>query len=87
MAIIYTTSMDNLQDILRGRVPAEPPEVAAIKAYVRTTFDKEVGVLVREREIIISAPSAPLIASLRLRTRDIKQQCQLDERRLVFRIG
>ena len=60
--------------------------MASIKKYVQDEFKITVGVQVRERDIIISVPSAALANTLRLRGPDIKRRCQLDKR-LTFRIG
>jgi hypothetical protein len=78
--------MDSLGSILGNKGFDEPPEMAAIKDYVREEFKMAVGVLVRERDIVISVPSAALANTLRLRSPEIKQRCQTDKR-LIFRIG
>jgi hypothetical protein len=78
--------MDSLGKLLGQRDFSEPPEVTAIKHYVRSNFKTDIVVTVRPRDIVISAPSAALVNTLRLRSQDIKRQCQLDKR-LVFRIG
>lgn len=64
----------------------EPPEMASIKKYVQDEFKTAVSVLVRERDIVITVPSAALANTLRLRTPEMKRRCQLDKR-LTFRIG
>jgi len=78
--------MDSLGSILGDKDFDEPPEMASIKKYVQDEFKMVVGVQVRERDIIISVPSAALANTLRLRGPDIKRRCQLDKR-LTFRIG
>lgn len=78
--------MDSLNSILSNKDFDEPPEMASIKKYVQDEFKMAVGVQVRERDIIISVPSAALANTLRLRGPDIKRRCQLDKR-LTFRIG
>lgn len=78
--------MDSLNDILSRKDFDEPPESAAIKNYVREKFDEAVAVTIREREIIIAAPSAALAATLRMNMLDL-QRLVGDKRRLVFRIG
>ncbi|MGH7234074.1 MAG: hypothetical protein ACREF7_01340, partial [Candidatus Saccharimonadales bacterium] len=59
--------MDSLNDILSRKDFDEPPESLAIKQYVREQFDEVVAVTVRERDIIIAAPSASLANTLRMR--------------------
>jgi hypothetical protein len=78
--------MDSLNSILGRKDFDEPPEMTAIKKYVKDEFQAEVGVQVRERDIIISVPNAALANTLRLRGPDIKRRCGIDKR-LTFRIG
>jgi len=78
--------MDELANILKGRQPTQPPEIAAIKNYVLEHFKSQVAVAIRNNEIIITAPSASLANSLRLNSEDIAEVCGLS-RRLIFRIG
>lgn len=78
--------MDSLGSILGNKDFDEPPEMASIKKYVQDEFQSVVGVQVRERDIIISVPSAALANTLRLRGPEMKRRCQLDKR-LTFRIG
>jgi hypothetical protein len=78
--------MDSLDSILQHKDFDEPPEMAAIKKYVQEEFNTNVGVLVREKDIVIQVPNAALANTLRLRTPDIKQRCNTTKR-LTFRIG
>ncbi len=78
--------MDSLDNILKHKDFDEPPEMASIKKYVQDEFQTAVSVQVRDRDIVITVPSAALANSLRLRSPDIKRRCQLDKR-LTFRIG
>jgi hypothetical protein len=78
--------MDSLINILSGKNFDELPEMISIKKYVSEEFGTVVGVLVRERDIVVMVPSASLANSLRLRGPDIKRRCQLTKR-LTFRIG
>jgi hypothetical protein len=78
--------MDSLHEILAHKNFDEPPEVASIKQYARDVFRDEVHVQLKEREIIISTPSAAMANMLRLRMLDI-QKLVGTERRLVFRTG
>jgi hypothetical protein len=78
--------MDSLNDILSRKDFDEPSESLAIKQYVREQFDEAVAVTVRERDIIIAAPSAALANTLRMRILAI-QKLVGTQRRLVFRIG
>ncbi|HUY85074.1 MAG TPA: hypothetical protein VMU97_01005 [Candidatus Dormibacteraeota bacterium] len=78
--------MDALSDILHKKDFDEPPEMAAIKKYVKDEFKLDVGVQVRERDIVVIVPNAALANTLRLRGPDIKRRCQLTKR-LTFRIS
>lgn len=77
--------MDSLDNILKRKDFDEPPEMEIIKQYVQDEFKTAVGVLVRERDIVIQVPSAALANTLRLRTPDIRRRCHTDKR-LTFRI-
>lgn len=78
--------MDSLNHILALKDFDEPPEVSAIKKYVRQHFDEAVAVTVRDKEIIIATPSAALANTLRLRVVALRKVTG-DKKRLVFRIG
>lgn len=78
--------MDSLFDILSRKDYDLPPEVAAIKQYVRDEFQAEVEVLIREKDIVIAGPSAALMGSLRLHGPRI-QKAANTTKRLVFRVG
>ena len=78
--------MDSLNSILRNRDFDEPPEITSIKKYVLDEFKTEVGVQVREKDIVVNVPSAALANTLRLRGPEMKRRCQLDKK-LTFRIG
>jgi hypothetical protein len=78
--------MDSLSSILGNKDFDEPPEMSSIKKYVKDEFGIAVGVMLRERDIVIMVPSAALANTLRLRGPEIKRRCQLTKR-LTFRIG
>jgi len=78
--------MDSLSTLLGNKNFDEPPEMASIQKYVRDEFKVEVGVQVRDKDIVISVPNSALASTLRLRGPEIKRRCQLDKR-LTFRIG
>lgn len=78
--------MDDIADILRRKDFDTPPELLAIKEYVRRHYDHEVHVSQQPRSIIIAASSSALIATLRLNAPAI-QRAAKTEKRLVFRIG
>lgn len=83
----YSGGMDSLQNLLAGRTPQEPPAVRAIKAYVRTAFDRDVQVMMHDDGAIsILAANAALANAIRLRLHAIRQLVG-DDVRLSVRIG
>lgn len=78
--------MDSLNTILLDKNFDEPPEIAAIKAYVERHFQSDVGVSIQANSIIISAKSASLAGSLRMHIRQL-QAVANTEKRLILRIG
>lgn len=78
--------MDSLNSILSNKNFDEPPEVSSIKKYVQDKFKTNVAVQVRNSDIIINVPNSALANTLRLRTPEIIQRCQI-EKKLIFRIS
>lgn len=78
--------MDNLGDLLARRDMDEPPEIRAIKNYVRRHYDAEVQVTMQPHSILIAARSAGLIGSLRMNLPKL-QIAAATEKRIIFRIG
>jgi len=78
--------MDNLGDLLRQRDMDEPPEIRAIKDYVRRYYDAEVSVSLIQRGIVVSAHSAALIGSLRMNLPKL-QEAAGTNKRIMLRIG
>jgi hypothetical protein len=78
--------MDGLGDILRRRDLDQPPEVRAIKDYVRRYYEAEVQVTMQKHGIIVSARSAGLIGSLRMNLPKL-QEAAATEKRIMLRIG
>ncbi|QQS20292.1 hypothetical protein IPL85_02490 [Candidatus Saccharibacteria bacterium] len=77
--------MDEIADILSKKDFDMPPEVRAIKDYVRRHYDHEVQVTVQPRTLLIAARSAALIGTLRLNAPAL-QKAAATEKKLVFRI-
>jgi hypothetical protein len=78
--------MDGLSDILSRRDFDMPPEVRAIKDYVRRYYDSDVNVTMQPHAIVIAARSAALIGSLRLNLPKL-QAAANTEKRIILRIG
>ena len=79
--------MDDLANILRRKDFDEPPEVRAIKEYVRRYYNEaEVRVTMQQHAIIVAARSAALIGSLRLNLPKLQEAAATDKR-IMLRIG
>lgn len=78
--------MDGLGDILSRKDFDMPPEVRAIKDYIRRHYDAEVNVTVQAHAIIIAGRSAALIGTLRMNLPKLQAASGTDKR-LVLRIG
>lgn len=78
--------MDNIADILGRKDFDMPPEVLAIKEYVRRHYSHEVQVTMQQRTILVAARSSALIGTLRLNAPALQKAAGTDKR-LVFRIS
>lgn len=77
---------NSLQSILRGRVPAEPPEIKQIKSFVKERIKTDAGVVMGKNQIVITLPSAAAAGALRMHLFELQQLLTTDAR-LVIRIG
>ncbi len=78
--------MDSVSNILNQPRFAEPPEVAAIKAYISDKYRSKVQITVGPQQIIILTKSAALAGTLRMELAAI-QTAAKTKKRLVIRIG
>ncbi len=78
--------MDSIGDLLNTNQSAEPPQVAALKKYVKDNYDSKASVRVSPKYLLISAPNAAIAHKMRVDTLKITEECKLD-RRLVIHIG
>jgi hypothetical protein len=76
---------DSLASLLSRKDFDEPPEMAAIKSYVRKTFDEDCEVLVRERDIVITVSNSSLANALRLKVNELRDVAKT-KKRIIFRI-
>lgn len=79
--------MENIGDLLGKRqIPKEPDEIRLVKAYVKTEFNTDVQVALKDDTIVITVASASLANMLRLRTLQL-QAASKSRKRFVLRIG
>lgn len=78
--------MDNLQDLLSNSSFAEPPQVKAIRDYVKTQYEADCSVSVTPRLYVLSVASASLASNLQLEKNQIANNCGLDKP-LRIRVG
>lgn len=76
----------SIHDLLASRAPAEPPEIAAIKAFVSEHTKVAPKVSMGPKTITILMPNAAAAGSLRLQIYDLQQAIATDKK-LVIRIG
>lgn len=76
---------DSLFDIIARKDFDEPPEIRAIKQYVADHFQEAVEVIVRERDILVTANSAALAGTLRFHARQLQRAAKTDKR-IMLRI-
>ena len=77
---------NSIADILGKKSYDEPEEIRIIKVYVRKELQADVTVSMRDREIIIHAPSGAFASALRPHLYKIAQACNT-KKRLMIRIG
>lgn len=79
--------MENIGDLLGKRnIPQEPNEIRLVKDYVKSEFNTDVQVAVKDDTIVITVASASLANMLRLRTMQL-QAASKSRKRFVLRIG
>jgi hypothetical protein len=78
--------MDGIRDILRRKDFDEPPEIQAIKEYVRRYYDVDVKVTMQSHTIVVAARSAALIGTLRMNLPKLQAAANTDKR-IMLRIG
>jgi hypothetical protein len=78
--------MDSIFKVLKNKSPEEPPQVAALKKYVRDNHKRDIQVSVSKSHYLITVPGAALAHTLRIETAKIIEICDLDKR-LVIHIG
>ena len=79
--------MESIGDLLgRREIPREPDEIRLVKDYVKSEFNTDVQVAIKDDTIVITVASASLANMMRLRTMQL-QAASKSRRRFVLRIG
>jgi hypothetical protein len=78
--------MDSLYDLLSSKDFDEPPEIGAIKQYVRDKYQSDVGITMRERDIVVTVKSAALASRLRFDMQNMIEKTNVSKK-IVLRIG
>jgi len=76
----------DLRDILAKKDFDVPPEVQAIKDYVKRHFDAEVSITMQPHTIIVTTSSAALAGSLRMSMPKLQEAAATDKR-IMLRIS
>jgi hypothetical protein len=78
--------MDTIQDLLGKYSPKEPPEILAIKEYIRQRFNADSHVGQQGDSLVISVASGSLANTLRFHITELQAAAQTDKR-IVLRIS
>ena len=76
---------NSLADLLSNKDFDEPSEMRAIKQFVMEKYQVDVEVQIREKELIVTTPSAALANTLRLKLPELRKAAATDKR-IVLRI-
>ncbi len=80
--------MDHLASLLKNSTPQEPPQIVAIKHYVKNNHNTVVQVSIGHLGYSITVPSGGLATTLRMEQPQIRAQCHLEpNKKLFIRIG
>jgi hypothetical protein len=71
--------MDSLAQLLKNNVPEEPPQMTALKQYVKENYDEMAHVIMSRDSYVLSVPSGGLASRLHMERQDIVTACHLDK--------
>lgn len=77
---------ESLQDIIKKKSNQQPPEIAAVKLFVKDRFKVEPGVSVSKDSITILVPNSAVAGSLRMVLFELSEALVTDKK-LIIRIG
>ncbi len=75
---------DSLGSLLNGKFQ-QPPEIEALKSYIKNEYKTEAKVLITERQIIVSVPSAALAGTLQMQSPKL-QTVAGTKKRIMIRV-
>jgi hypothetical protein len=78
--------MDSIADLMQQKKPNEPPQLRALREYVKTNHGADIKTAISQFGYTITVPNAPLASTLRMETPKIRIACNLDKK-LFIRIG
>jgi hypothetical protein len=78
--------MDSLADLIINRQPQEPPELKALRDYVKVNHDSVAKVAVTKMGYSLTVDNAALASNLRMEVPKIRVACGLNKK-LFIRIG
>ena len=78
--------MDSLANLMKDRKPQEPPQLKALRDYVKNNHNSEIKTSISQFGYTIIVPNAPLASTLQMEVPKIKVSCNLDKK-LFIRIG
>jgi hypothetical protein len=78
--------MDNISSLLNAKGLNQPEEIKLLKNYVLKKYNEKVGVLIRDKDIVILVNSSALANSLRLNQTDLKDKCKITKK-ILFRVA
>lgn len=78
--------MDSINDLLADKNFNEPPEIGAIKKYIRDKYRSDASITMRERDIVVAVKSAALASRLRFDMQDMVAKTGATKK-IVLRIG
>ncbi len=78
--------MDSLSELLKSNRPAEPPQIKALKEYVKKFHDEPAQARVGQLGYSLTVPNSSLASNLQMEMPKIVEYCNLDKK-LFIRIG
>lgn len=75
--------MENISDLLKTKIPQEPPQLQALKSYVLEHHGEVIQCSISQTAYTISIPNASLASTLHMETPKIIEECNLDKKLFI----